>query len=150
MHLKFYLLTLIFCSVLFTNCKKWYPENRIEGTWKLVEVQKRKLLSNDIYLTGYESGSFVFNANGNASYTDAAGVLTGTWSMHRSDDGYYGSDGNWHGDRKTIFIVHVNNFAANRVIDWYFDNIDFRGSGDKLFAYIDRGSYTYRYDFRRQ
>jgi hypothetical protein len=150
MKSKLYLLSFTLLVLVFTSCKKWRAENRIIGTWRLVEVEKKRLFSNENLQTGYESGLFVFNENGSATFTDAAGVMSGTWSMRRLNDGFYDSDNNWHSDGRTVFIVHLYDFSANRVIDWYFDRIDFRWSAQKLFAYADGSAYTYRYDFRKQ
>jgi hypothetical protein len=150
MKSKLYILALTLSLFVISSCKKWLPENRMVGTWRLVEVEKKRLFSNDNIATGYESGLFVFNDNGTATYTDAAGGMTGTWSMRRLSDGFYDADNNWHSEGKTILILHLFNFTSNRVIDWYFDRIDFRWSGSKLFAFVDGSSYTYRYDFRKQ
>jgi len=145
-------LTAFFISAifLFTSCKKWLPENRIVGNWKLVSVDKKYLFSSDRVTTGYESGIFVFNDNGTASYTDASIQMLGNWTMRDQHDGYYDSNGTWHDNATTIFTVRLYNFSANRVLDWYFTSIDFRSSGDKLIAFIDGASYTYKYDFRKQ
>jgi hypothetical protein len=144
MKSKLYLLPLLFFLIINTSCKKWLPENRIVGSWRLVDVEKKRLFSNESILTGYESGIFVFNDNGTTDYTDANGQMTGTWTMRKRRGGGEGED------IQTVLIVHLHDFANNRLLDWYFDRVDFRNSGDKLFTFIDGVSYTYRYDFRKQ
>ncbi len=142
--------SLLFLSFTFSSCRKNLPENRIVGSWKLVDVERKRLFNSETITTGYESGTFTFFANGMASFTDAAGTLNGNWNMRKSRDGYYDGNGNWQTDERTVFIINVQDFPNNRVINLYFDRIDFRWSGDKLFAFIDGASYRYRYDFRRQ
>jgi len=150
MRIKLYLPVLILSILFFSSCKKWRPENRIIGSWKLVEVEKRRLFDKETIRVGYEPGTFVFNENGTATYADTSMQMTGSWEMRRENNGYYDADGNWQTNGKTVFWVRLYNFTSNRVIDWYFDRIDFRSSGSKLFAFIDGASYTYRYDFRKQ
>lgn len=150
MRIKLYLPVLILTVLFFSSCKKWRPENRIIGSWQLVEVEKRRLFDKETIRVGYEPGTFVFNENGTASYVDTSVQMTGSWEMRRENTGYYDADGNWQTNGKTVFRVRLYNFSANRVIDWYFDRIDFRNSGNKLFAFIDGASYNYRYDFRKQ
>jgi len=150
MKSKFYLAIFVSSLILFASCKKWLPENRIVGSWKLVEAEKRRFLSSDRIYTGYENGVFSFNDNGTASYSDTSIQMSGNWNMREEHNGYYDSDGNWHDEARTVLTVRLYNFTANRVLDWYFDRIDFRSSGDKLFAFMDSPSYIYRYDFRKQ
>jgi hypothetical protein len=150
MRTKLYLPVLLLAVLFFSSCKKWRPENRIIGSWKLVEVEKRRLFDKETIRVGYEPGTFVFTENGTASYIDTSVQMTGSWEMRRENTGYYDADGNWQTNGKTVFRVRLYNFSANRVIDWYFDRIDFRNSGNKLFAFIDGASYNYRYDFRKQ
>jgi hypothetical protein len=144
MKSKLYLLPFLFFLLISTSCKKWLPENRIVGNWRLVDVEKRRLFNNENILTGYESGIFVFNDNGTTTYTDAAGQMTGTWNMRKRRGG---GDGD---DIQTVLVINLHDFNNNRLLDWYFDRVDFRSSGDKLMAFIDGVSYTYRYDFRKQ
>lgn len=150
MKSKLYIFSLALIFLALGSCRKWLPENRIVGTWRLVDVEKRRLLNSEELTTDYESGTFVFNNNGTAAFSDSAVQLDGTWSMRRERDGYYDDDGDWNSDGRTILVVRLYNFSANKVLDWYFDRIDFRSSGDKLIAFMDGASYTYRYDFRKQ
>ena len=150
MNSKLYSILLIVVLPLFFSCKKWLPENRIVGSWKLVDVERRRTFDNETIVTGYENGTFVFLESGSATYDDATRQMTGTWSMRRQDGGYMDGNGNWHSEDRTILIVHLYNFLQNQVIDWYFDRLDFRNEGNKLFTYIDGANYTYRYDFRKQ
>lgn len=150
MKLKFYPFLLLFISVLVSSCKKWLPENRVVGTWQLTDAEKRRFLSNQSFSTGYESGVFTFYDNGDATYRDAAGSMTGTWDMRQTNGGYYDQDGNWQSQQRTDMMIKLYDFRSNRVLDWYFDYIDFRNSGSRFTGYINGASYNYRYHFRKQ
>lgn len=143
-------LPILLTIILFTSCKKWLPENRIVGSWKLVDAEKKRWFDSDDFSTGYESGTFTFSDNGVAQYVDAGLQMNGTWSMRQRNGGYYDGNGTWQDQSRTEFDIDLYNFPQNRALNWDFDNIDFRNSGDKLFAYYDGASYNYRYDFRKQ
>lgn len=149
MKAQFYL-SIVLAIILFTSCRKWLPENRIVGSWKLVDADKKRWFESEDFTTGYESGTFTFSDNGVAIYVDANLQMSGTWSMRQRGGGYYDGDGTWQDGTRTEFDVDLYNFPQNRVLNWDFDNIDFRNSGDKLFAYYNGAGYNYRYDFRKQ
>jgi hypothetical protein len=150
MKSKLYLLLILLTVILSSSCKKWLPENRIVGSWKLVDAEKKRFLDSDDFTTGYEPGTFVFNDNGTATYVDPNVQLNGSWSMHRRGGGYYDENGTWQDQSRTEFDVDMYNFPMNRALNWEFDDIDFRNSGDKLFGYMYGAGYRYRYDFRKQ
>ena len=50
----------LLCTVFISSCKKWDPESKLAGTWKLDDIVKRKLLNNSHLHSGYESGLFYF------------------------------------------------------------------------------------------
>lgn len=152
MQSKLYSFSFIALLVLsLSSCKKWLPENRIEGSWRLTEVEKRRAFGNERINSGYESGVFRFNENGTASYTNATDTMQGNWQMRtQNGPGYYDSDGNWQTDSRQVLIIKLYDFNSNRVIDWYFDHFDFRSSGRRLFAFIESPSYNYRYCFSKQ
>ena len=150
MKSKFYFAIFISSLTLLSSCKKWLPENRIVGNWTIFKAEKKYLFSSDRIVTGYESGVFTFNDNGTAAYVDPSIQMSGNWRMTEEHDGYTDSEGKWHDNGRTTFTIRLYNFAANRVLDWYFTSIDFRSSGDKLIAFIDGPSFNYKYDFRKQ
>ena len=129
-------------SFLFVSCGKWLPENRIVGNWKLVEVEKRRLFDKKTISTGYENGTFSFYDGETADYSDAIGNMNGNWRI-RSE--FYGQN-----ETRNTFTLRLYNFNANRVIDWEFDRIDFRKSGNRLVAFMQRSGYEYRYEFHRE
>src|SRR5687768_9955736 len=132
---------LVITSFLFVSCGKWIPENRVVGNWKLVEVEKRRLFDKTTISTGYENGTFFFHDGETAQYSDAIGNMNGNWRI-RSE--YYAENAT-----RNTFTLRLYNFNANRVIDWEFDRIDFRSSGKKLIAFMQRSGYEYRYEFRK-
>ena len=133
---------LLITSFLFASCGKWLPENRIVGNWKLVEVEKRSLFNKKAISTGYENGTFAFYDGETADYSDVVGNMSGNWRI-RSE--YYNQN-----ETRNTFTLRLYNFNANRVIDWEFDRIDFRNSGKRLVAFMQRSGYEYRYEFRRE
>lgn len=149
MKVKLYTILLL-AFPLFISCKKWLPENRIDGTWVLTEVEKRRPFSNETVYTLYQEGQFSFNSNGMAAYNDNYGLMKGSWQM-RDVQGpvYYDENGNRQSNSSRVLLIQLYDFSSNRVIDWYFDRFDFRSSGDRLVAFIESPNYTYRYTFRR-
>jgi hypothetical protein len=144
-------LSLLAIIILFTSCKKWQPEYRIVGSWKLTDVRKQRLFNNSSITTGYENGVFTFNDNGSCTYTEGSQVhLNGTWNMYYDYFGYYDSYGNWQNNRHLIFHIKATDFQSNRYLDWEFDETDFRRNSNRLVAFINSASFTYRYDFVKQ
>ena len=72
---------IVLLFIALSSCKKWLPENRIEGSWRLTEVEKRRAFGNENINSGYESGVFRFNENGTASYTGATDTMQGNWQI---------------------------------------------------------------------
>ncbi len=126
------------------------PENRIEGSWQLTELQKRRPFSNENISSGYESGVFTFNEDRTARYTDNNGTMNGSWEIRNVSRSYTDGDGNRQSETKNILWIKLYDFSSNRVIDWYFDRFDFRSSGGRLFAFMDGSGYDYRYCFTKR
>lgn len=150
MKSKFYPFLVLSLVFLFSSCKKWLPENRVVGTWQLVDAEKRRAFCNQSFTTGYETGVFTFYDNGDATYRDAAVTMTGSWNMRDIDGGYSDQDGNWQSQQRTDMLIKLYDFRSNRVLDWYFDYIDFRTSGNRLIGFVNGANYNYRYYFRKQ
>lgn len=151
MQAKLYSLSFIILLVVtFSSCKKWLPENRIEGSWQLTEIQKRRPFANENVQSQYKSGTFTFFEDRTARYADANGTMQGSWEIRSIDNGYRDNDGNWHSETKNVLWLKLYDFSSNRVIDWYFDRFDFRNSGRSLFAFMDGSGYAYRYCFNKR
>lgn len=136
-------------TLLISSCKKMDPESKLAGTWKLDDIVKRKFLNNSHLLSGYEAGLFTFNENGTATYKDTL-TMQGSWSMHREYRSYYDSDGNYKTENNVVLHIFLANFAANRIIDWDFDECIFKRSSDRLDGFIYSAFSSYQYSFRRQ
>jgi hypothetical protein len=139
-------------AILLTSvsCRKWPPENRIEGSWMLSEVQKRRFLGNETIKSGFEDGTFTFNENRTAAYTTTNTSLRGNWEMRNERSSYRDDNGNWQKRTTRVLIVRLYNFNNNQVMDWYFDRFDFRSSGTRLFAFSVSPGYNYRYCFTKK
>ncbi len=135
--------------IALSSCAKLDPESKIDGTWKLNDVVKRRFLNNDHLTTGYEAGLFRFEKNGNASYTDTI-TMNGSWNMHYEYRTVYDGNGQYHDENNLVLRIRLANFAANRFIDWEFDDARFKRSSDRLDGFIYSASSSYQYSFRRQ
>ncbi|MGG9963380.1 hypothetical protein [Ferruginibacter sp. SUN106] len=135
--------------IIFSSCAKLNPERKIVGTWKLDDVVKKKFLSGDHLSTGYEGGLFRFENNGNATYTDTV-TLTGFWDMRYEDRSYYDGNGDYHNNNNLVLRIKLVNFATNRIIDWVFDDTQFKRSSDRMDGFMYYAFSTYQYSFRRQ
>ena len=145
---KIYPLVLL-CTVIFSSCAKLDPESKVVGTWKLDDVVKRRFLNNDHLTTGYENGLFRFYENGTATYTDSI-TLSGDWRMNYEYHYFYDGNGEYQQRNYLVFRIRLANFAANRFIDWEFDDTIFKRSSDRLDGFIFSASSSYQYSFRRQ
>lgn len=134
---------------IFSSCAKLNPERKITGTWKLDDVVKRKFLSGEHLITGFEPGTFTFFNNGNAIYQDTV-TLNGYWDMHYEDRSYYDGNGDYHNNNNLVLRIRLVNFTVNRFIDWEFDDTQFKRSSDRLDGFIYTGFASYQYSFRRQ
>ena len=135
-------------TIIFFSCAKLNPERKIVGTWKLDDVVKKKFLSGDHLITGFEPGTFTFSNNGNATYKDTI-TLTGYWDMRYEDRSYYDGNGDYHQNNNLVLRIKLVNFTANRFIDWEFDDTQFKRSSDRLDGFIYTGFASYQYSFRR-
>jgi hypothetical protein len=152
MYQKLYSPFFLFVLVMgFSSCKKWLPENRIEGSWQLTELQKRRPFGNETLSSDYKTGRFTFFEDRTARYSDANGAMQGSWEIRKvNDGGYTDSDGNWQSGDRQVLWIKLYDFSSNRVIDWYFDRFDFRSSGQRLFAFMEGSGYNYRYCFSKE
>lgn len=151
MQLKLYTLSFFtFLFIMLSSCHKWLPENRIEGSWQLTELQKRRPFNNENIRSGYESGTFTFSEDRTARYADAVGTMQGSWEIRSVSNSYVDQNGNRQTESKDIMLIKLYDFSSNRVIDWYFDRFDFRSSGHRLFAFMNGSGYDYRYCFSKR
>src|SRR5687767_9336804 len=134
MHPKLYsTIILLFCVFTLSSCSKWLiPEDKLEGSWRLAEVERKRTFNTETITTGYENGVFIFNENTTATYTDATGTMTGNWLLKYSSHTSYDAAGQPSTKSKVTLSIKLRDFPSNRFIDWMFDDIDFRNSNNKL------------------
>ena len=138
---------------LASSCTKYVitPNTpALNGRWYLQSVQRYDSYKWQAINTGYESGTFIFNANGDVSYSDALGVLRGSWSMYPVTDGYYDGNGHYTQGYHSVFSLRL--YEANNstpAAAWVFDDNDYNG-GNRFKAVYTSGNDTYEYDFVRE
>ncbi len=135
--------TLLSSLLILAGCSKDFLKNyndRIVGTWRLVDVDRRGIGGNTGNLP-FRSGQFIFEEDGSLSYVNDAGeVYGGSWNISRQ----YGvnDDGN-----KTLEITAVN-FTTQDVRTEIFERIQFTGT-NRFKGFIYSGAHTYVFYFRR-
>jgi hypothetical protein len=147
---KIYFYLLIPLSlVIFTGCSKDIfknYENRIEGTWRLDDVDRIGFGNTSLVFT---EGRFTFMEPGKLEYTDRfGGFYQGSWEI-RNQLLRGNCDNGDCNDRnvKTLSITAID-FQTRDVKTENFDEIKFTGT-DKFNAYIYLNSTTYVFRFRR-
>jgi len=138
---------------LASSCRKYVEAPYVQpltGRWYLQSAERYDSYKWQTLSTGYESGTFIFKANGDVAYTDALGSLYGNWSMYPETDGYYDGYGHYQQGYHAVFSLLLyepgnNNPAAN----WVFDDNDYNG-GSSFKAVYTSGNYTYEYNFVRE
>ena len=132
------------CSLfLAAGCSKDFLksyEDRIEGTWQLVDVD-RQGFGGSISNLPFQDGEFTFSEGGGFTYTNGAGnVYKGSWDIDRD----------WIRDDeriRSLSIVAVD-FNSQEVRSENFDEMRFTGT-NRFNAYIYSGAHTYVFRFRR-
>ena len=135
--------------VIFTGCSKDIfknYENRIEGTWRLDDVDRIGFGNTSLSFT---EGRFRFMEPGKLEYTDRfGGLYQGSWEI-RNQILRGNCDNGDCNDRnvKTLSITAID-FQTRDVKTENFDEIKFTGT-DKFNAYIYLNSTTYVFRFSR-
>ena len=142
--MKKILLFTVIIAIIVSACSKRI-EDRIVGSWKLKSSYKQKTFDRDHFITGYESGIFTFNENGNATYVSSTDTLTGYWNA----DDYSVNTGPESGSLRHLKIELVN-FLRNRYLFWEFDDFNFHNTWKTLRAEEYSLSYARIYEFGRQ
>lgn len=132
---KFYFLLLV-PVLLLASCTKGILDNRnnITGTWEIVAVERQTNYGSEPIYTGYEEGTFYFNNNGSASYSDRRGQLTGSWSLIQRADG-------------NSLELRLYDYYNDEGIEWEFYSVDLYSG--RMVGYMDRFGEHYRFEFRR-
>ena len=123
--------TLLLCSItafLLLSCAKKI-EDHIIGEWRLDVSYKKELFGRDYFQTGYENGFFTFYESGSARYVQNQDTLSGYW---RSDFytplNRYEEDERHGSDRLKYLELYLADFNRNQIIDWRFDDFNFKNN----------------------
>jgi len=127
-------------------------EDRIEGTWRLIDVDRIGFGSSSLAFT---DGRFTFSENEKLEYTDQLGNLyQGSWNLRRHNiRGNCDTDnnGNRQCDDRNVRSLKITaiDFQTRDVRTEYFDEIVFT-STNRFKAYIYLTSRTYVFKFSRE
>lgn len=137
-------LTAIVCSfLLLCGCSKDFLKSydkRIVGTWEITGVNRVGIGGSTSNLP-FRDGTFIFNEDGSATYTNTAGVLyKGSWDIDKKnvDD---------ENVRRSLQVTVVD-FVNQRVLTEYYDDMNFTGT-NRFKANIISSFHTYVTHFRR-
>lgn len=123
-------------------------EDRIEGTWRLDDVDRIGFGSSSLPFT---EGRFIFMDAGKLQYVDQSGIVySGSWDMRRRR--IPGNcNGNQDCDDRNVRSLQVTaiDFQSQDVRTEYFDEIVFTGT-NRFRAYIYLTGRTYVFKFRRE
>lgn len=155
---KIYITTAgIFFIFLFSACSKDFLrsyENRIEGSWRLTDVD-RNGIGGSMSGLPFKDGLFTFSENGQLEYVNTSGeVYKGSWDIRREwirGNCVTGeNNNNTCNDRnaKSLHITSVN-FQTQEVRSEYFNEIIFTGT-NRFKAYIHRPFHSFVFRFKRQ
>ena len=153
---KIYLAILVpLTFILFSGCSKDIFKNyedRIEGVWKLDDVDRIGIGSSSLTFT---EGRFIFSEPGKLEYTDRfGGLYQGSWEMRRHNipgDCNTDNNGNRQCDDRNVRSLQITaiDFQTRDVKSEYFDEIVFTGT-NTFKAYIYLSSRTYVFRFSRE
>ncbi|HTL09066.1 MAG TPA: hypothetical protein VL307_12430 [Chitinophagaceae bacterium] len=142
-----------FLMLLLSSCYKTVDAPgapALNGRWYLQNAARYDGYKWQNIQTGYEDGTFIFKGNGDLVYTDAIGVLHGSWQLYGENGGYYDNVGIYrHGYHSVFSILLFEGNNNNAAADWIFDDNDYAG-GNRFSAVYTAGNYTYEYSFVRE
>jgi hypothetical protein len=139
---KLYISLIPLSLFLFNGCSKdflkSYEKRLTGGTWELFDVNSFGIGSG--YRPAFTSGRFVFESDGDLTYTDNNGeVYVGSWEIRHD----YQNDQQY----QSLFITVID-FQTQDVISEYFDDMQFTGT-DRFNAMINGNSRMYTCKFKR-
>ena len=128
--------TLLLCSItafLLFSCSKKMEEHII-GEWRLDASYKKELFGRDYFQTGYEDGVFIFYESGTARYVLNQDTLSGYWRSDFYTRWRYDADEDRGSDRLKYLEVYLANYTRNKIIDWRFDDFNFKDNWKRIKA----------------
>lgn len=126
---------LLLCTFVFIlfSCGKQIEDHLI-GEWKLDAAYKKELFGRDYFQTGYEDGIFTFFESGTATYVSTQDTLSGYWKSDFYTNWRNDSDDDKGPVRLKYLEIYLANFSRNKIINWSFDNFDFKNNWKHLKA----------------
>jgi hypothetical protein len=147
---------ILFVTLIISSCSKdafKTYENRLIGTWHLVDVDRRGFGGSLSHLP-FTSGDFTLQDGGKLIYNDPGGnVYEGSWDLgyRRISNGCsIDENGNQDCQERSVRSLHLTaiDFSNQDVKSENFDEITFT-SADRFKAKIQIGLHTYVFIFRR-
>jgi hypothetical protein len=121
-------------------------ENRIEGSWRLKSAERTTFVSWKSINSDYQGGTFTFNSDGTALYSDNNLSMRGDWVIRKVRDWYDDDDDD--PDLRMALAIHLYDFNSQQVLNLDFDHMRFWGR-NRLVAEYQRSGYRYKYVFER-
>ena len=148
--------SILFTSLIITSCSKDVfksYEDRLVGTWHLVDVDRRGF-GGSLDNLAFTEGDFTLERGGRLVYDDLAGKkYEGSWDVRHttvSNGCAVDQNGNQDCSQRHIRSLHIVaiDFNNQQVKTEDFEEIDFTGT-NRFKARIQSGLHTYVFTFRR-
>lgn len=126
----------LFTLVVFLlfSCGKKIEEHLLDE-WKLDASYKKGLFGRDYFQTGFEDGVFTFFESGSASYVSSFDTLSGYWkSDFYTKTRYDAADDDYDTKILKYLEVYLADFSSNKIINWKFDDFDFKNGWKRIKA----------------
>ena len=127
------LLFIFTSSLLLFSCGKQIQEHLIVE-WKLDASYRKELFGRDYFQTGFEDGIFTFHESGAATYTSSQDTLSGYWKSDFYTRWRYDNDEDEGSERLKYLEIYLADFNRNKVINWRFDNFNFKNGWKRIKA----------------
>ena len=136
--------------IVFSGCSKDIfknYENRIEGTWRLDDVDRIGFGNTSLSFT---EGRFTFMEPGKLEYTDRfGGLYHGSWEIRKQTIPGNCDKGDCNDRNVNALSITAIDFETRDVKTEHFDEIKFT-STNNFNAYLYLNSTTYVFRFRRE
>ena len=126
-------LLLLPIALFLSSCAKTIEDHLI-GEWKLDVSYRKELFGKDYFQTGYEDGVFTFFESGTATYIDNQDTLSGYWRSDFYTEWRDYADDDDDTERYKYLEVYLANFNQNKIINWRFDNFNFKNGWKRIKA----------------
>jgi len=120
------ILLLSIAVIILSSCAKKLEDHLI-GEWMLDATYKKELFGRDYFQTGFEDGTFTFFESGTATYTSSQDTLSGYWKSDFYTRWQNNSSDDDDGSETLKYLeIYLADFSRNKIINWRFDNFNFR------------------------